>query len=162
MRLAPPLTHCLTSVFWASVFSILFCCSCFVLFLLVRATPKAYGGSQARGLIGATAVGLHHSHSNAGSQLHSSWQCRILNPLSEARDQTRNLMVPDRIRFHCTTTGTPNLLSSDGGEQGGSGMAGSLGLVDFKRIHLEWKSYEVVSYSTGNYIQSFGIEHDGR
>ena len=25
----------------------------------------AYGGSQARGLIGATAVGLHHSHSNA-------------------------------------------------------------------------------------------------
>ena len=38
---------------------------------------------------------------------HSSWQCWILNPLSEARDWTRNLMVPSRIRFHCTTTGTP-------------------------------------------------------
>ena len=27
----------------------------------------------------------------------SSWQRRILNPLSEARDQTHNLMVPSRI-----------------------------------------------------------------
>ena len=29
----------------------------------------AYGGSQARGLIGAVAAGLHHSHSNARSKL---------------------------------------------------------------------------------------------
>ena len=29
---------------------------------------------------------------------HSSWQHRILNPLSKARDQTCNLMVPSRIR----------------------------------------------------------------
>ena len=28
---------------------------------------------------------------------HSSQQCRILNPLSEARDQTQNLMVPSQI-----------------------------------------------------------------
>ena len=33
-----------------------------------RGTPVAYGGSQARGLIGALASGLHHSHSNAGSE----------------------------------------------------------------------------------------------
>ena len=39
---------------------------CFVLFLLFRATPTAYGSSQARGLIGA--AGLHHSHSNARSE----------------------------------------------------------------------------------------------
>ena len=38
---------------------------------------------------------------------HSSWQRWILNPLSETRDQTRNLMVPSQICFHCTTTGTP-------------------------------------------------------
>ena len=38
------------------------------LFLLFRAAPSAYGGSQARGLIGATAAGLHHSHSNTGSK----------------------------------------------------------------------------------------------
>ena len=30
----------------------------------------AYGGSQARGLIGAVAAGLHQSHSNARSELH--------------------------------------------------------------------------------------------
>ena len=30
--------------------------------------PVAYGGSQARGLIGAVATSLHHSHSNAGSK----------------------------------------------------------------------------------------------
>ena len=35
-----------------------------------RAAPSAYGGSQARGQIGAVAAGLHHSHSNAGSELH--------------------------------------------------------------------------------------------
>ena len=43
---------------------------CFVLFCLFRATPVAYGGSQARGLIRATAAPLHHSHSNARSELH--------------------------------------------------------------------------------------------
>ena len=35
-----------------------------------RAAPTAYGGSQARGLIGAVATGLRHSHSNTGSELH--------------------------------------------------------------------------------------------
>ena len=37
-----------------------------------------------------------------GSQQH-----RIPNPLSEARDQTCNLMVLSQIRFHCARTGTP-------------------------------------------------------
>ena len=32
---------------------------------------------------------------------------QILNPLSEARDQTCNLMVPSQIRFHCAMMGTP-------------------------------------------------------
>ena len=36
----------------------------------------------------------------------SSWQCQILNPLSEARDQTRNLMVSSWIHFRCAMTGT--------------------------------------------------------
>ena len=31
-----------------------------------RAAPAAYGGSQARGRIGALAAGLRHSHSNSG------------------------------------------------------------------------------------------------
>ena len=63
----------------------------------------AHGGSQARGLIGALATGLHHSHSHMGSSRvcdlhHSSRQRRILNPLSKGRDRTRNLMVPSQIR----------------------------------------------------------------
>ena len=37
-------------------------------FFLFRAAPAAYGGSQAGGLIGATAAGLHHSHNNLGSE----------------------------------------------------------------------------------------------
>ena len=31
-----------------------------------------------------------------------------------------------------------------------------------KLLHLEWISHEVLLYSTGNYIQSLVIEHDGR
>ena len=41
----------------------------FFVFCLFRAMPAAYGGSQARGLIGTLATGLHHSHSNVGSEL---------------------------------------------------------------------------------------------
>ena len=37
-------------------------------FLHFRAAPEAYGGSQARGRIGATAAGLRQSHSNARSK----------------------------------------------------------------------------------------------
>ena len=40
----------------------------FNLFLLLRAMPEAYGSSQGRGWIGATTAGLHHSHSNTGSE----------------------------------------------------------------------------------------------
>ena len=38
----------------------------------------AYGGFQARGLIGAAAAGLHHGHSNVGSEL-------CLQPTSQLR-----------------------------------------------------------------------------
>ena len=36
--------------------------------LLFRVTTAAYGSSQARGPIGAVAAGLHHGHSNKGSE----------------------------------------------------------------------------------------------
>ena len=41
-------------------------CPCVCLF---RATPAAYGSSQARGQIRAVTTSLHHSHSNSGSEL---------------------------------------------------------------------------------------------
>ena len=45
------------------IFVVLFC------FVLFSTTPAAYGSSHTRGQIGATAAGLHYSHSNAGSEL---------------------------------------------------------------------------------------------
>ena len=41
---------------------------------------------------------------------HSSWQCQILNPLSEARDWTGVLMDPSQIHFCWATMGTPQAL----------------------------------------------------
>ena len=86
------------------------CSPKYIFFCFSRAPPTAYGGSQARDLIGSVATSLHHSHSNAGSKPHLQptpqlRQRRILNPLREARDRTYNLMVPSQIRFHCTATG---------------------------------------------------------
>ena len=73
-----------------------------VVFAFSRATPTAYGDSQARGPIGAEATGLFQSHSNTNQSRvcnlhHSSWQRQMVNPLSKPRDQTHNLMVPSRI-----------------------------------------------------------------
>uniref|UniRef100_A0A4X1VKW2 Reticulon n=1 Tax=Sus scrofa TaxID=9823 RepID=A0A4X1VKW2_PIG len=48
------------------LFVCLFCFFC--LFAISRAAPSAYGGSQARGPIGAVAAGLRQSHSNIGSE----------------------------------------------------------------------------------------------
>ena len=42
----------------------------FVFVFLFRADLVAYGGSQARGPIGAVAAGLHQGHSKAGSEPH--------------------------------------------------------------------------------------------
>ena len=30
------------------------------------------------------------------------------------------------------------------------------------KIKIKWISHEILLYSTGNYIQSLGVEHDGR
>ena len=62
-----------------------------------RAAPMAYGGFQAKGRIGATAAGWHHSSQHRG----------IPNPLGEARDWIRNPTALSQIRFRCTTLGTP-------------------------------------------------------
>ena len=44
----------------------------FLFCFVCRATPLAYGSAQPRDPIGATAAGLHHSHSNAGSFTHGA------------------------------------------------------------------------------------------
>ena len=90
------------------------CVSMYVFFLWFRAALTAYGGSQARGLIRAiaaayaTATAMQYP-SQVCNQHHSSWQCCILNPLSEARDWSCDLMVLSWVRFQCATVGTPHV-----------------------------------------------------
>ena len=73
---------------------------------LFRATPAAYGGSQARGQIGIVATGLHTtaiatpSPIHVGDLHHSSGQHQILNPLSEDRDSFP--LSQDRNHFFFT------------------------------------------------------------
>ena len=69
----------------------------FFFFFHFRAIPTACESSQAGGLIGATAAGIHHR----------SQQRQILNPLSEARDGTYIFMDTSWIHFCCTTMRTP-------------------------------------------------------
>ena len=71
----------------------------------VQRTSMAYQSSQARGQIRAAAAGLHHSHSNSGSKLclppttAAHRQCQILNPLTEARDQTHIFTDPSQVCY---------------------------------------------------------------
>ena len=57
------------SLYTCSVERCFFFCLFFCFICLFRAAPAAYEGSQARGLIRAVAVSLHHSHSDSGSEL---------------------------------------------------------------------------------------------
>ena len=41
-------------------------------------------------------------------------------------------------------------------------MDWEIGISRCKLLHLEWMSNDVLLYSTGNYIQSLLMEHDGR
>ena len=76
---------------------------------LFRATPAAYGGSQARGQIGTVATGYDtatamQDPSHVFDLHYSSRQRRILNLPSKARDRTCVLMDASRVL---------NLLSPD-------------------------------------------------
>ena len=47
-----------------------------------------------------------------------------------------------------------------GCQGGGSGMDGEFEVGRCKLLHLAWISNEILLYSTGNYIQSRGIDCD--
>ena len=80
------------------------------MFSLFRAAPTAYGGSWAKGQIGAVAAGLRHRNVGYEPCHHNSQQCQILNPLSKARDRTCVVMDASQIHFHLGTVGTPTTL----------------------------------------------------
>ena len=48
------------------------------------------------------------------------------------------------------------------GEGRRDGMNWEFGVCSSKLLHLEWISNKVMLYNLGKYIQSLGIEHDGR
>ena len=87
----------------------------FFFFGLFRATSKAHGGFQTRGQIRVQPLAYPSATAKWNPSCiwnlhHSSGQCQILNSLSEARDQTCNLMDTSEIHFHWATTGTPRNL----------------------------------------------------
>ena len=45
---------------------------------------------------------------------------------------------------------------------GGSEMDCEFGVNSCKLLHLEWIDNKILFYSTGNYSQSPGIDHDGK
>ena len=80
---------------------------------LFRAAPRL--GVQSELQLPAYTTATATSDSSHVCDLHhGSGQHRILNPLMEARDRTRNLMVPSGFCFRCATTGTPLALSMPG------------------------------------------------
>ena len=110
LNIKPILTNLIFTMNLESTYQISGFCL-FVFFLLFRAALAAYGGSQTRveselQLLAYTAATATPDPSLVCDLYYSSRPCQILNPLSEARDQTHNLMVPSQIHFHCTTTGT--------------------------------------------------------
>jgi len=126
MSILMPIPNCLTIVlcnmFWiqkvwglqlCSFFSRLFWlffCVCLLPFLGLHLqhmeVPRLGVQSELQLLAYATATAMPDL-SCVCKLHHSSWQSRILNPLSEARDRTCNLMVPSRICFCCAIMGTP-------------------------------------------------------
>ena len=88
--------------------------SCFVLFFCLFFLPfswaalAVYGGSQARGLIGAVATSLCHSHSKQSElclQPTPQLTTALLDPLSKARIKP----ATSWFLVCCTTMGTPIL-----------------------------------------------------
>ena len=80
--------------------------SLFIYFIFIfRAASAAYGSSLARGQIRATAEAYATAIATQDlscicNLCHILWQCRILNPLSKARDQTRIFMDTSWVLNH--------------------------------------------------------------
>ena len=68
-------------------------------YLLFRAAPMAYGSRIRLQLLVNATITATPDLSHVCDLYHSSRQCQILNPLSEARDWTRIIMDPSQVRW---------------------------------------------------------------
>ena len=109
------LNYTLGPILWFWVFVYLFIHLFIYLLLLFRAGPVAYGISQAREQIRATAA--TYTTNTAIQYLihtcelyHSSGQCWILNPLRETRDQIQVLMDTSWVHYCWAIMGTLTLI----------------------------------------------------
>ena len=59
-------------------------------------------------------------------------------------------------------TGIENRFAVAKVERGGSGTGWELAIGRCKLLHLECINHRVLLYSTGNYVQSPGIDQDGK
>ena len=71
-------------------------------------------------------------------------------------------MTQVKLRNRNRLTGPENRLVVAKGEGGGRGMDWEFGVGRCKLLHLECINNKVLLYSTGNYIQSPGINHNGK
>ena len=89
----------------------------FVCFLIFSGHALCIGSSQTRGWIELKllAYTIAMPYPSCVSDLHwSSWQCWILNPLNEAKNQSCVFMDTNQVHYHWATKGTPfffNMLS---------------------------------------------------
>ena len=100
--------HHLTSI----IFNVhlFICCFCFLGLHLRHMEFPRLGVEQKLQLLAYTIATATPDLSLVRDLHHSSRQRRILNPLSEARDRTCNLMVPSQIHFCCANGNSKNLL----------------------------------------------------
>ena len=108
---------------------------------LDRATPTACGGSQARGQIRATAAGLCHSHSNAGSEpcLRPTPQLMaMLDPRPTELEPTSS-WIPVRFVFAVSQWELPNFKFFNGSKTY-SQLSSSIQISSkrIKEITAEW------------------------
>ena len=79
----------------------------YIIIIFFRATPAAYGNSQARGRISQSySCWLCHSHSNARYEP-CLWPTPQLTAMLEEIEPTSSWTLVN-FHFHCATMGTPN------------------------------------------------------
>ena len=107
--------------------------------------------------------------------IHKTWmqlEILLLSEISQKEKDKYNmtsLYVESKLWHKCTylqninrLTNVENRLVVAKGECGGSVMDLEFGVSECKLLHLEWIENKILLYSTGSYIQSLGIDHDGK